>query len=100
MKSLESKPIAMGVVLNRVKKKRYEISTDEVGQFTELPVIGNIPEDEKILESTNKRSLIAVSDKNSPASIAFFEIAAKLTGIEYSRPNIFDRIMGIFGRRT
>lgn len=96
--SLDSKPIILGVILNRVRGKFYEITFDEVRQFTELPLIGIIPEDEKILESMNKKSLVLISYKNSPSSRAFFETASKLAGIEYKKPSFFERLLKIFRR--
>ncbi|MEM5829348.1 MAG: cell division ATPase MinD [Candidatus Aenigmatarchaeota archaeon] len=96
--SLHPKPVAIGVVLNRVKKKTYEILVDEARQFTELPVIGTIPEDEKVLESTNKRTPVLISHKNSPASKSIFEIAAKLAGIEHKKPKLLERFFEIFKR--
>lgn len=96
--SLDSKPIAIGIVLNRVKKKAYELSAREVEHFTELPVIGVVPEDEKILESTNKRTFILTSRKDSPSSKAFFEIASKLVGIEYKELNFLEKLLRIFKR--
>lgn len=94
--SIESKPLPLGIILNRVRKKRYEISAEEVRQFTELPVLGNIPEDESVLESMNKKKLVAISKQNSPAGKAFFEIATKIVGIEYRKPNFLNRFMRIF----
>ena len=94
--SLEPKPIAIGIVLNRVRKKAYEISLDEVRQFCELPIMGIVPEDEKILESTNKKSLVTLSYRNSSSSKAFFEIAAKIAGVELKKENFFERLKRIF----
>ena len=96
--SLENKPIAIGIVLNRIKKKFYEISAEEVREFCELPVIGVVPEDEKILESSNKKSLVLLSNKNSPSSKAFIEIAAKLVGVEYRKESFFERLKKIFSK--
>jgi len=96
--SLDFKPKVIGIVLNRVRKKAYEISVDEVTNFTELPVIGIVPEDEKVLESTNKKTLVLISHRNSPSSKAIFEIAAKIAGIEYKKPKILKRIFEIFKR--
>jgi len=96
--SLESKPIAIGIILNRMRKKAYEISVDEATQFCELPVIGVVPEDEKILESTNNRSLVTLSYRNSNSSKAFFKIAAKLVGIEYEKESFLDKIKKVFGK--
>ena len=86
----------IGVILNRVRNKHYEIKLDEIRHFTDLPVIGVIPEDEKILESANKKTLITISKENSSSSRAFFEIAAKLVGAEYRKPNFFVRFVESF----
>ncbi|MEM5853620.1 MAG: cell division ATPase MinD [Candidatus Aenigmatarchaeota archaeon] len=96
--SFDSKPTVLGIILNRVKKKSYEISADEVRQFTELPVIGIVPEDEKVLESMNKRTPVLILHKNSPSTKAFFEIASKLVGIEYKKPSFVGIFFKIFKR--
>jgi septum site-determining protein MinD len=95
---LDNKPIPIGVVVNRVKNKDYEIKTGEIERFTELPIIGIVPEDENVLADFNKKSLVTFSNKKSSASKAFYKIAAKLVGIEYEE-NFFDKIKSIFGRK-
>jgi septum site-determining protein MinD len=92
--TLENRPLPLGIILNRVRKKPYEIKLDEIKQFTELPIIGIIPEDEKIMESANKKTLVTISKQNSPSSIAFFEIASKIAGVDYRKPNFFRRFVG------
>ena len=86
----------IGIIVNRVRNKSYEIKPDEIRNFSDLPVIGIVPEDEKILESTNKKTLVTISKQNSSSSRAFFEIAAKLVGAEYRRPNFFRRFIESF----
>ena len=93
--TLENRPMPLGIIVNRVRRRPYEIKTDEIKQFTDLPVIGIIPEDEKIIESANKKTLVTISRKNSPSSRAFFEIAAKLAGVEY-KTSFFQRLLGKF----
>jgi septum formation inhibitor-activating ATPase MinD len=83
MNCLESRPVPIGVIVNRVKGKRYEISLDEISQFTELPIVGVIPEDERILEGANKKTLVTASKRNSKSKRAFFEIAARIAGTTY-----------------
>jgi cell division ATPase MinD len=95
--SFNPRPLPLGIVLNRVKKRRYEISLEEVREFTGLPVIGLIPEDENILESTNKGVLVTFAKKSCRASKAFFEIAARLTNIPYKSSNgLLKRLKGFF----
>lgn len=98
VKFLENKPKVIGVVLNRVRKKSYEILPEEIKQFIELPVVGVIPEDEKVLESTNKRTLVTLLYKNSVSSKAFLEIAAKIAGTEYKKTGLFKKFFKIFKR--
>jgi len=89
--SLNPRPLLLGIVLNRVKGKRYEVSIEEVRQFTELPVLGIIPEDEKVLESTNKGNLV-IMKRDSSTNQAFFELASKLVGVAYKKPGIIQKI--------
>jgi septum site-determining protein MinD len=96
--SLKSDQSVLGIVLNRMRNKKYEIPIGEIRHFTELPIFGIIPEDENVLESSNKQNLVIDSKKNSPASRAFFEIAAKLSGTVYTKQGIFDRLMKFFRR--
>jgi septum site-determining protein MinD len=91
--TLENRPSPIGIIVNRFRNKHYEIKPDEIKNFTNLPIIGLVPEDEKILEATNKKTLVTISKKNSSSSIAFFDIAAKLVGSEYKKPNFFRRIL-------
>jgi septum site-determining protein MinD len=91
--TLENRPLPLGIIVNRFRKKHYEVKLDEIKQFTELPIIGIIPEDEKIMESANKKTLITISKRNSRSSRAFFEIASKLTGSEYKRPGFLGSII-------
>jgi len=84
-------PKPLGIVLNRVRNKKYELPKNEIMQFTDLPVVGIVPEDEHVLGAVNKSALIVEYKKNSRASKAFMAIAANLIGIEYKRHWFFRR---------
>ncbi len=93
--TLETKPKPLGVIVNRVKKRNYETTLDEIKEFVEIPLLGVVPEDERILETENKKGLITIDKVNSPSSKAFFEIASKLTGERYDY-GFFDKIKRMF----
>jgi septum site-determining protein MinD len=94
---MESGPSVTGIILNRVRKKKYEISAEEIKEFTNLPIIGTIPEDDNVLECTNKKCLVTLSKENSPSSKAFFEIGRNLSGIPYTQPkNFFAKFIDLF----
>lgn len=85
--SLEKRPSPVGVILNRVRGKNYELKSDEIRQFCNLPVIGSIPESERILASSNRRSIVM---QKGPCHRSFLKIAANLATLEY-RENFWDR---------
>jgi septum site-determining protein MinD len=95
---MENRPVPIGVIVNRVKDKSYEIKSDEIRSFLEMPVIGTIPEDEKMLASFNRKSLVTYPDKKSPASKAFFRIAARIAGERYDY-GFWDRLKRIFRKK-
>lgn len=97
--SLDPKPTPLGVIINKVKRKKYETTLKEIQEFTELPILGIVPEDERILESENKKTLVIVDKIKSPASKSFFEIAARLTGATYQY-SFWDRVKGFFGKKN
>jgi septum site-determining protein MinD len=96
IKEMENKPTTIGIVLNRVRNKSFEIKPDEIGSFTDLPIIGIVPDDDRVLESCNKRTIVTDSKKRCPSSSAFFSIAAKIAGVEYKRSGILRIIMRKF----
>jgi len=77
----------LGVVVNRLRNKSYEIGVRDIERFTEMPMLGTVPEDESVLRSSNDMSLVA--GKKSKASRAFNEIAAKLSGSYYQKRSLW-----------
>ncbi len=73
------KPIR-GIILNKVRGKKYEMSKDDVEECVGLPVIGTIREDEKIRESVNHGLSVIEQYPKSRSSRGFKTLAASLTG--------------------
>lgn len=93
IESLPEKPIILGIILNRVRNRGYELKEDEVRQFTDMPVIGTIPESEKILAASNRRSIAAA--QKGPAHRAFIRLAAKIAAVDY-KESFVEKIFSIF----
>lgn len=85
----------LGIVLNRVKNKSYELKLKKIEEITGVPVVGVIPEDETVMKSLSKKTPVILFDSYSPASIGFLDLASAITGKEYEHPEIgmFDRIL-------
>lgn len=88
------------LVLNRIKpdmvKREDMLSPDDVVDLLAIELIGVIPEDEKVILSTN-RGIPIVLDGNSKSGQAFRNIASRLSGNEVPFINLEDS-NGFFGR--
>jgi len=85
-----------GVVLNMVRKEKYETTKDDVEKLTELPVISVIPEDKNVPKSLSAKAPTVVLYPNSPASREFKSLAAMLIGEYYEPKNAFSKLLEKF----
>jgi septum site-determining protein MinD len=68
----------MGVVLNKVSGKRYEVPLAEVKKSLGWPVLATIPEDEKVKESLMVGIPVVKHAPKSSAARAFLELAERV----------------------
>ncbi|UCG95318.1 MAG: cell division ATPase MinD [archaeon] len=90
----------LGVVLNRITKRKTELTEDEIKSLLELPILGKIPEDPLISQSIHKKIPIVNHKSGSPASIAIKKFGANLAGEEplIKSPGLFNRIANWLSR--
>jgi septum site-determining protein MinD len=69
-----------GVVLNRVRGKRSELSRSEVEEMLEAPVIAEVPEDNAVAESIAMKVPVIDYNPGSPAAIEINRLAHTLVG--------------------
>ena len=90
------------LVLNRIKpemvKREDMLSPDDVLELLAIELLGIVPEDEKVILSTN-RGVPIVLDGKSQAGQAFRNIASRLEGHDVPYLNLEDS-NGFFGRIT
>lgn len=88
------------LVLNRLKpemiKRENMLSPDDVLELLAVELLGIVPEDDKVILSTN-RGVPIVLDGKSPAGQAFRNIATRLEGHDVPYLNLEDTD-GFFGR--
>lgn len=91
--------IPLGLVLNRVKKKKYEMMEEEIRALTGLNIIGKIPEDENVEKSINARVPLVLLNKNSKAAKEIIKIAAFVAGEKFEeRESLFTKIKKFFSK--
>ena len=74
----------LGVVVNRVKNKKYEFSLPAVEDFLEMTVLGKIPEDPEVPKAISKKQPVVAYSPKSRASQHIMSIAAQIIGEEYT----------------
>jgi len=84
------------IVLNMVRGKEYELRAEDAKTFFRSPVLGVIPFDENVVDSTAQGVPLLWHKPNSSASKSFMNIAANLSGVEYKKPSIFQRLKNFF----
>ena len=88
----------LGIVLNMVRNKKYELSEEEIREMVEVNVICSIPYDEKITESIISKNPIVYS---SPAKVnrEFKKLAEYVVGEKIiEKPSFLSTMAKIFRR--
>jgi septum site-determining protein MinD len=80
-----------GVVLNRVRKDKYELSVSEVESVFDAPVISVIPEDPSVRKGIFQGNPVVTTKPYSAAAIEFKKLAGYLIGEKYSY-SLLDKI--------
>ena len=70
----------LGVVVNRVRGLKHELTMNEIKAMLEVPIISIIPEDIAVQKSIAKRIPVVHHKPHSRASIEFQRLAAKIVG--------------------
>lgn len=89
----------VGVIVNRVTGKNFEIHPKNVQEFLEAPVIGVIPEDHSVKQAISLNYPVVYSHPDSIASKQIKRIASKLANKPYfeREKGIIQRVLDFFG---
>ncbi|MDG2990366.1 septum site-determining protein MinD [Candidatus Synechococcus calcipolaris G9] len=98
------------LIINRIRPAMVEandmMSVEDVQEILSIPLIGIVPDDEKVIVSTNKGEPLVLSDSPSLAGQAFANIARRLEGdpVEFldlhaASGGVFARIRRLFGSK-
>ena len=70
----------LGVVVNRIRGLRHELSLNDIKSMLEVPIIAAVPEDLAVPRSIAKRLPVVHHKPNSKASLEFQRLAARIVG--------------------
>ena len=75
-------PIA-GIILNKGRNKSFELSTDDIEELSDVPVIAKINDDVRVIEALSEATPSVILNPRSSSSIEYKKLAAALVGEEY-----------------
>src|SRR3989344_3282542 len=87
-----------GLILNRVRGKKFEMNASQVQSHTKVPVVCVLKDDEAILASLNKGKPAAFTKKNSDAVVEYKKLAAALIGRRYTDTRLKSRLKSLVKR--
>jgi len=86
-----------GIVLNKVRKKKYELKKDEIENALNVKVLEEIPFDKRVPESIAKKIPIILLKSSSKSSKAYKRLAASLVG--YKKDNFLSKVRNMFTKK-
>lgn len=86
----------LGVLVTR-KRDKFNLKLKQIENLVEKPIIGVIPEDEKVSEALMKRNPVLITHPRAKSSRAYKKLASRIVGEKYQE-NILEQILTIFGR--
>lgn len=81
-----------GLVLNRVRNKSYELTLAEVESATETPVVGLMPEEEKVLEALSATRPVVNFAPKKDVSVEYHKLASAISGGKYKDLRVWSGI--------
>ena len=85
-----------GLILNRVRNKKFELSIEDIEEAAQVPVLSVLPEDINVLEALAATKPVALYKPRSNASIEYKKLAACLIGEKYEDPRLWHRLKSVF----
>ena len=89
------KKIVTGLVLNRVRKEKHELTLNEVEEICEVPVLVEIPEDKNIRRANFNHLPVIYFNPYADSSIEYLKLAAMISGYHFTPPK-FVKLRRIF----
>ncbi|MBI3413069.1 MAG: AAA family ATPase [Candidatus Aenigmarchaeota archaeon] len=82
----------LGLVVNRVRNRNYELTMDEIESISGLDIAGIIPENENVQRCISEGTPEVLKNPYSDFSIEVNMLAAEIFRIRYSPPSTLDKI--------
>lgn len=83
-----------GVIVTRVSGNQHEMSISNIKEMLDLPVLGVVPEDKRVLASLRHKDAVIHMYPYTKSALAYKKIAAKIAGVNYREPSMWKKMFG------
>ena len=87
-----------GLVLNKIRNKKFELTIHDIEDSAETPVLAVLPDDLKILEALSLTKPAAMNFDKSHAVIEYKKLAASLIGEKYVDDRFSYKVKRLFSK--
>lgn len=85
-----------GLILNRVRNKKFELSIEDIEDAAGVPVLSVLPEDVRVQEAIANTTPVVLYKPKANASVEYKKLAACLIGGQYKDPRLWHRLKSVF----
>jgi flagellar biosynthesis protein FlhG len=82
----------MGIILNKVRNKKYEVNTEKIERKSKIPVLATINDHLKVLESLHTIKPVVMEYPHSKTAREFKKLAAAILNQEYRESSKFAKL--------
>lgn len=89
-----------GLILNRVRNKKFELSIKDIEEAAGVPVLCVLPEDINVIEAIANTTPVVLHKPKANTSIEYKKLASCLVGEKYEDPRFWHKIKSIFNKEV
>lgn len=73
-----------GIIINKIRKKKFELTSRDIARASEVEVLATLPDDVKVLAALAEMTPVVVQNPNKEISVCYKKLAALLINEHYS----------------
>lgn len=81
-----------GIIVNKTRNKLFELTTEEIEEATETPVIAVVRDDVRVLEALAATTPASIYGKTTDVVVEYRKLGAALLGETYADPRFLNRV--------
>lgn len=86
----------LGLIINKTRNKNFELTTKEIEEAADAPVVAVLPDHVKVLEALSKTIPVSIYNPSSEFAVEMKKLAAAITGEGYEDERIWAKIRDFF----